>query len=381
MAYHSGQPTGPLSGINQDLFVPGVHKEFFYEYSRVTPFYNLIKNRMDAPIYRHHLSDGEGLTFRIGRLSSLDYKSPIIGTDQRRGNEQQQVISYDQVDTVFRTFSVQAEARDIIKLGTKIDIADRMKFQLKEACARNLSWELLVAATTENYPNPLTQKPVFDRIYLAGANVDRAAYNAFAGLKEALNSLNTGKAYNQNGLSLDKMFEQKIMFDQGGRDPDSEAPIRPSMLQTREGWPMDGGFYLADPASLIELRKDPRFSESTIARGAILPNQPEIISGSSVMGKLDGNYIISVPELAKFRQTSADGNVVAAWNLLIGAGAMAVGWYQEPFLVAEFDEFERTTRVGCHEFRGQKALRFPGKLDSTQRVEQGIIHSFVRINQ
>lgn len=386
MAYTTGMPTDRLSGIHQDLFVPGVQKEFYEEYIRTTPLYHLMSNRMDAPIHRHKLSDGEGLSFRVGRLQALDYKNPVLGTDQRRGKQMQQVMDYDQVDTVFRSFLVQAEARDIVRLGTKIDISDKMKSQLVKNCAQNLNWEIFKSATIDLYPNPATQKPVFDRIHISGVGlgenigVTRVAYNGYAGLGEAWNTMIAGNQYDQNGLSLETLNRLKIMADQGGREPDKEAKLEPAWTKTYKHAYENDYYYFADPETLTQLFKDPDFKETTIARGVILPEQPQIISGADYIGKLRGLHIYSVPDLVEFRQKSENGNFDIAWNLLIAAGALTVGWYQYPFLVSEFDQFERTQTVAIHEYRGQKALRFPGKQNPNQLVEQGIIHSFVRLD-
>lgn len=385
MAYTTGQPTDRLSGIHQDLFVPGIQEKFFEEYIRITPLYHLMSNRMDAPIHRHKLSDGEGLSFRVGRLQALDYKNPVLGTDQRRGKQMQQVMDYDQVDTIFRSFLLQAEARDIIRLGTKIDISDKMKSQLVKLCAQNLNWELFKGATTDLYPDPLGEKPVFDRVHFSGVGVGedinstRNNYNGLQGIANAIELMNTGNEPGQNGLSVETLQRLKMMADQGGAEPNKEAKLEPAWTKTYKNAYEDDYYYFADPETITQLFKDPLFIQTTIGRGAILPEQPQIISGADYIGKIRGLHIYSVPDLINFRQTTNDGQAQAAWNLLIAAGAMTVGWYQYPFLVSEFDQFERTQLVGIHEYRGQKALRFPSKLDPTKKAEQGIIHSFVRL--
>jgi hypothetical protein len=69
----------------------------------------------------------------------------------------------------------------------------------------------------------------------------------------------------------------------------------------------------------------------------------------------------------------------------MGAGALSIGWAEEPQIGMENDLVERIQLYFGHEFRGQKMLQFASEYaplagavaGSNTVVEQGIIHSFV----
>jgi hypothetical protein len=376
MAY---PPAQPINGIAQTLFPFKVNKEFYKQWIKLTPLTNLIGSEMNRPIYRHKLRDGEGLQFRVGRLDALDYKNPVVGLDQRRGTAQQQKVSEDRIDTKFQSFVVRLEGKDIVRLGTPIDLPSQVKTQLMDACQRNLNFELFNAMTTNIYPDIITQKPSYDRIITAGYSPDRATYNALGGLAAVLDGM-TGSAPDQSGLSTKTFMKGKIALERGGQVGTLEHAIMPAFMKTRGGLALNNYYFLVNPNCLDSLYRDPLFVNTTLARGTILEaDQPEAINGADYIGKYQGMHTFLCPELMNYELVSADGTKRVAWNIMMGAGAMTLGWHEFPFTVADTDEIERIQLFASHEQRGQKALGFPSKANPNAKVEQGIFHVFCQI--
>ena len=150
---------------------------------------------------------------------------------------------------------------------------------------------------------------------------------------------------------------------------------------------MNKYLYLAHPQTLTSLFADPLFTQSTFFRGTVIDpeNTPQTLNGADYVGEFRGISIYSCRDLYQYAIPSADGTKTAAWNLFIGAGAVSLGWAEEPMLGMENDLVERIQLYFGHEFRGQKMLQFPSAYAATPGaqagsntvVEQGILHSFV----
>jgi hypothetical protein len=352
-------PTAPISGISQNLFPYKVLNNFYKEWVKITPLSNFIGSEMTRPIYRHKLRDGEGLQFRVGRLEELDPTYSITGLDQRRGNEQEQKAVEDRVDVIFDSFGVKRKGKDIIRLGTPLKVFEEVRPQLIRRAARRLNLQLFNSMTTDLYPDTLTLKPSYDRLVIAGANngkvaTARGTYNGYAGLARALDDVGN-PIYTASGLSANHLLQLRATASRGGADISKEHAIMPAYMKNRNNFPMDGWIYLMDPDSFPEILNDPKWMSTTMARGTVVDaDQPQAIHGADYVGKFFGIHCYLVDDLSKYRLTSADGNKKIAWNLLIGAGAATIGWYEFPFIVMEMDEVDRIQRVWSHEQRGQK---------------------------
>jgi len=376
MAY---PPTAPIGGINQSLFPFKVNSEFYKEWVQITPLANFMGSQMNMPIYRHKLKDGEGLQFRVGRLSALDYKNPVVGLDQRRGATQQQQVDYDSVDTKSQSFPVRLEGSNIVRLGTPIELPASVRPQLIEVSERNLNYDLFNAMTTDIYTDKATQKPSFDRSIYSGYNPARGTYNALGGLQAALDGL-TGVLYTQSGMSSKTILDAQTATLRGGKTGTVEHAIQPAFMKTRNGFPMNGNIMLMNPSCLDSLMSDPKFFESTMARGTVISeDQPQAIHGADYLGKYLGMHIYLCPFLMDYEAVSEDATKRAAWNIVMGAGAMTVGWHEYPTIATAIDEIERIQIFTTFEQRGVKSLAFPSKADPTKRIEQGIMHVFSQI--
>ncbi len=398
-------PAPGYNGINQNLFPFDVVSPVFKEWVQITPLYNLIGNEPTRPIVRKQLGRGEGLQYRMGKLQALNYKNPILNFDQRRGNAQQQSIDYDAVTVDFKSFLVQIKGYDILDFGTPIDLPPYARQQLVEAFSRCLNYDLFNAMTSSTYPALMTGSaltgnvagnyPSYDRVVFpvaAGTLLARAAYQANGTFPTLVNGMQTSAntAPAGSGLSA-KHLETLKQYAERGNAADiavnSEYAIRPAYIKSKAGWPMNKYIYLAHPQTLPSLFADPLFANSTFNRGTVIDqeNTPQTLNGADYIGEYRGIAIYSCRDLYQYAITSADGTKQAAWNLFMGAGALSIGWAEEPQIGMENDLVERIQLYFGHEFRGQKMLQFKSLyasqagavVGSNTVVEQGIIHSFV----
>jgi hypothetical protein len=392
-------PAAGYNGINQNLFPFDVSRELLREWVQNTPLYNLMGNEPTRPIVRKSLQKGEGLQYRMGKLQALDYKNPITNFDQRRGNAMQQQVDYDKVDVDFKSFLVQIKGYDILDYGTPIELPAYARSQLVEAFSRALNYDLFNAMTVNAYPTIRTANcnvagtlPSYDRAVFklaTGLVPTRAAYQANATFPTLINGMSTSAATapGTSGLSASHLEALKQYAERGGSAVGLEDAIQPAYVRSKSGWPMNKYIYLAHPQTLTSLFSDPLFANSTFNRGVVIDadNTPQTLNGADYVGEYRGIAIYSCRDLYQYAIPSADGNKTAAWNIFMGAGALSLGWAEEPMLGMENDLVERMQLYFGHEFRGQKMLQFQSQYAATPGaqagantvVEQGIIHSFV----
>lgn len=393
------------NGINPNLFPFQVSDKLFREWVQITPLYHFIGSDPTRPIVRREMQPGKGAQWRVGKLNALNYKNPVTNFDQRRGNAQQQSVDFDTVESNFITFQVQIKLWDILRYATPIDLPPEASRQLVDVFSRNLNYSLFNAMTKDVYPalstasiltgNVAGNYPSYDRVAFklaTGLNIARGPYQANGTFPTLVNGMSTpaNTAPATSGLSASHLISLKQYAERGNADdisPNTENLIQPASVTTKGGWPVKKYHYLAHPQTLMSLRADPLFANSTFFRGTVIDsaNTPETISGADYVGEFEGIYIYSCPDLYQYSVTSADGNKRAAWNIFMGAGAMSLGWAEKPRLGVDRDPLELIDTYYGHEHRGQKMLRFASKYaaqagavaGSNTKVEQGIIHSFV----
>lgn len=386
--------TQPINGINQNLFPFKVdNKQFFKQYLKETPFFNIMGKELTRPIVIHTAQAGDGYQYRVPKLNALDYTNPVTDFNQVRGQSQTQSVDVDYVTCGGISFSVIIKNQQLISLGTPINLPDQVNDQLRQACRLNLNKAILDSATTGNYA-VATQKPSYDRSMLAGLNPTRAAYNAYAGIQAALDTFTAGQtAYTQQGLSAKLLMNSTILASKGGKANGAvmvngvtiEDQLHPAQIMSRSGWPMQKymGFFSAE--ALLPLYDDPLFTSTTTARGTVISkDQPEMISGADYVGEFKGIYLYQVDDLSRYSVVSADTTKRGSWGFLIGAAAWSLGWYEQPTIAFDQDQIDRQQIWASHETRGQKCLKFAAKQASTvtagnATVEQGLIHIFTNI--
>lgn len=388
----------PINGMDPALFPFHIAAETMFEqYIATIPWNSLMGTGPNHPIVTRTVKTGDGFQYRVPKMNAINHTQPVTNYNQIRGQAQTPTTDVDFVTTGQISFPCKIENDKLTSFGTPIQLRNYIVEQILEACALNLSDNILQAATTSAYPDLTAMKPSYDRVILAGnPTYTRQAYNQLAGgLIGVLNAaLTAGVSPLQNGLSAKTIMQATGVAAKGGKRNGAvlqygsviEDQIRPAKLMTKGGWDMKKYLGFFDPDAIPSLYDDQLFQATGTARGTVTSDtQPEMISGADYIGEYSGVYLHKVGDLSQYQIVS--GGNTYSWGFLIGAGAWDLGWGEHPSVSSDYDPIERSYIWASHEERGQKMLMFPAKqpagatpLGVSSRVEQGIIHIFTKIS-
>jgi hypothetical protein len=352
-----------------------VRAKYFEEYLGLTPLTVFMGSSSEDAIQVFETQNGDGLSYRVGFRKDINYQNPIIGFDQAAGSEQEVTIYMDEIKLNLLRFVDVLMGVPIVRKSTPIDVYDSLKPLLLNAQRRNLIKSILDSACGKLNDGGLYNSGNGG----TGPTADRAIYNGHnhnASIFTAVGGMNGAADYSHAGLSVSHIRALKSLAVRGGLTLEAESRIKPIQLKNKRGFPEEIYVYLMDPDSYVSLAADPAWT-NFMYRGVIQNNdQPEGISGARYRGMIEGVMIYECPELARYRVTNTQ---VAAWNLFIGAQAFGLCWAQRPWFEIENRDFNLNAAMAVCEIRGQKAFVFPSFQNPNNKVERGIIHSFVRI--
>lgn len=387
---------GALNGVNSYLFPYSVNRQVFETWFPLTLWGGLTSQDMSKPVYLHNIKAGEGLRFTVGKLNSLDYLNPVMDTAQKRGAAQTQSMDSCSIDTSRYSWPVMIRDQDLMTQGTPTEsLPSLVTSQLVDVQSRNFSDCLLRAATVGRYAQagqvngamPNTNRAVAGNLVDGQAADGVWSYDGGAHMNARLvASIPTARAA-QHRLSLAHLRRLKKLALLGGNTLNIEDPIRPSMIKTVSGQNSTEYYYFAPLGAIDYLLQDADFKAQMINRINI-ESAPQPISGADYIGKYDGINIYSCPMLDGFKASvDAEGDGLAYWGILMGAGAFSLGWYKYPQIVMDTDLIENSVIYCSHEQRGQDILRFKARSAATagaylagyDTVEYGIVHSFTRV--
>lgn len=391
MAYTPNLP----NAFDTNLIPIDVRAEYFKETLLISPLSMFMGNTQRSIIQVRNLNDGSGLTTDFAFSKNIDYKNPIRGYDQISGKGALMEFYTDRVTVDQQAIPDRLYGVELTKLSTPIDVYNRMKPLLQDAHNQNIVFSLLKAATTDSYPAtgvmPNLLAPVTGprtNRYVYGFN--RVSDNSIEGGVNAMVTSGPGtNAAPGDGLSVRHIRKLRNIAMYGGANYEQEKRITPYQLETREGFASPYYVYFMDTPSYESLEQDADWAIYNGRGFKEMANQPTALSGSFFKGQIDNILVYEVPELGNFQVTSQGGNnVTASWNLFCGAEAFGLVWAKEPWFTQEWSNHNTVVEQAVIEIRGQKALKFPSfnpALNAPGQpknvvVENGIIHSFVRIN-
>lgn len=164
-----------------------------------------------------------------------------------------------------------------------------------------------------------------------------------------------------------------------------EPPIGPFRDETKLGFRANQYILFISNACYDKLLEDEIWIKQ-VERGVIASvNQPEIELGSEYVGQVHGVKVFVVPEFDDYVFENAGGTKYG-YSVLLGGDAMAYMVAETPKLTPAMDDFGNIYEVAHAEISGMKILKFASKSNpdlkgvNTLKVENGLIHSFVRLH-
>lgn len=364
-----------LPNIDDNLIPSKVTNQFFREYIGATPLTGLMgQYKSKAIIQIQDLGGGGGMSAQYALMKSLDSNNVVYGYDQMEGKEQNATLYSDTIHTARMRVADQLLAIDVTKATTPIDVFNALRPLLLEAVQTNLVNSLFNSMTFDLYPNPDTQIPVYDRAVFCGAETDRGAW--YANINAGIDAMAAGTAYNENGLSVDVIRDLVAIATSGGKSFEAERKICPTKIGYKNGFPEEQHVLLIGPKAYRQLVKDPEW-QSQVNRGVVVSDmQPSVLSGARFKGIFEGVLIYVCPELDKYQRTF--NGKTSSWGMLLGAQALGLVWSLRPRVKDRVFDYGNIG-VCIEEYRGQKALMFPSKINAANMVENGIVHVFSRV--
>lgn len=276
--------------------------------------------------------------------------------------------------------------------GEKLN-TDRMMRQFGLAFADNV---------TKNQPNKeWSYSELVEKILLCGIDApkngeaisrSRVMFGLDKGLdKKEVNevlAIGTMSSLKDDTLTVDHIFKLADLAGKGSRTnvANKEHPIRPYKVgNNRMGYPNNKYILLTSSDAYFNLSKDPAWA-SQMSRGVVeQEEQPSILFGSNYKGTVHGVMVVTVPEFSNYVFDNGAG-MTCAYSCLLGSAAIGLGIGQLPHFATETWDYEMYNGFAHVEISGAKVLKFPSKGDLSKkgvnelRVENGMIHSFVRLD-
>jgi len=365
-----------INNLPDQLIPQTVQNQFFAEYQGLTPLSGFMGKYLSPSIIQiRDLNETMGRTAEFPLIKSLNYRIDSENFDQLEGKEKELEFYTDRITINARRDADKLIGVPIVDATTPIRVYNQLKPQLLLSQQKNLIWKLFSAMTSNLYTDYTAQIPVYDRGIFSGLSPNRAGW--YGNINAGVDAMVGGVAYNQNGLSVDTLIRAKEMAGLGGVEFEAERKIMPTMIKTKKGFPEEKfAFLCSEKAFNRSLRKDPEW-QAQVNRGTVVSeDQPEALSGARYKGTFEGILVYTCPELDEFNITF--NGKTASWGLFCGAQAVGLAWSLRPqFKMREWDYDNVGLRV--LEYRGQKTLVYPGKINPAQMVENGIIHVFSRI--
>lgn len=371
MAYDPFLPTG----VDKLLIPKEVRGPYFEEVLTTTNLSQWMGKNPTSIIQIDKKEMGTGSTLSVPFSSEIDYENPIMGDFAQLSGKGETLKFYS--DTV----TVQSQALvdkmvgvRFMQLDTPIKAFEALRPRLLIAHRRNIVSSLLKSATTGAYPNFAASGPTVNRVIYGSK-----AYPGNGFIQTGIDSMVSGGAYNQDGLSVDGIRKLRDYAIQGGATFEADKRIAPTDLQTHEGGWVATYLYFMDTTSYRALNADPKWAQFYYRGVVENPYQPSGISGAFFKGMIDNVMIYEVPELGKLQQKSTDLAITVSWNMLVGAQAWFLLWGKPPEFEVEWSNMKNNIEMALMEIRGQKSLMLPSKSNPAVLVENGIIHHFVSV--
>jgi len=389
-----------MDGISKDAFQAAIDTYIFTTYIEKSPFSTLMGTSHEAPIIEDPLDGnsnivkGKGYAVSFFRRQDEDYKNPIL--DQAQVSGMTTTAEIDSCIIACHKITFKApEIRDasVLNYASYIGINQSEADRLAKRHQRYLDYQLLYRATMGLYkPTVAGNAPQPARAVAGNLIPDEETdgiytYDAGTTLAAALNTSIPADRSSKHLMSYQHISRLRTLAL--GRF--TEDPVPPASVTMLNGSEKPEFWLFMNTTAANNLRNDPDMKDSFYNRGALLPDQPNLVGGAHWMGKvLDVNLVEwSFMDDASLA-FSTSGDVPICWSLLFGACAWGIYW-KKPLMYWEgINEEDDIVNRLARQHMGCGPLLFNTKAGPASLVggtsiaasaagslvEQAIVHSF-----
>jgi hypothetical protein len=379
---------------------------YLKEYSNVTMF-DRFTGGPDSVIFAKVSKAGQGDDIVYNQRQNFD---PTVKVGNERLVEAEDELTYgvERLRVGFFRFGTRITNRQLqeLQINHKFDpdIRSQLLWQGESLNSKRIMRQFGLAFSDNNRGNPNQQYNYADLIgkMLAcgidvvqnGEAVSRS--RLMFGLDKGTNEATVGDTLTDgvlnsavdDTLTANHIFKLASLAGKGSRTDvlNKETPIRPYTVgKNRMGFPDKKYLFLTSDDAFYKLAQDANWKAQQ-SRGTIEnEEQPSILFGSNYKGTIHGVMVVTVPEFSNYVFANAGGTSYA-YSALLGASAMGLGMGQIPSFAQETYDYGLYHGLAHIEVSDAKVLKFPSKTDLTKkglnslRVENGMIHSFVRLH-
>jgi len=371
--------------VDQNLIGKQIETELFLEFMASTSLFPFMGHPNSSVFVTREKARGSGEYVSFPLLQSFDHKQAIYGSSQLFGNEKELKIYSDSIKIGKIKFGAMLPEPEMAEFKTPIDVFSRLRPELLQTASNELT-DALFRSMVGSYSSNFQQSGIYNKTNTAITGVSSGPVKQRAVYGSDVNDASKGKydasiytacngmSHNDAKLSVDHLLKLK----KKALSKKDEMAIQPFMKEMKNKQLMPQYIYFCDPASYLDLRKDPDWRDYMYRGMVDGSDQPEGLTGAMYRGKVEGIYVYECPELEDYRAINTDTKTVCH-NVLLGSQAVGVVWGKKPVVREGVDlDYKSVARFGVIQIRGQKALMYPSKAEpTTKQVERGIIHSFV----
>lgn len=374
-----------LNGIDPIYFQEKVNNFLFDVSYEQSPFTSFMGTNDSDAISVQTISDAVGSAAVFGRLRQLDFRNPILNDDQVRGIERTYQTDTITVPAEKITFPLIRRNVSVERYASKIQISQNNARALAHLLQRYRDLKTLQSAMTGLYNNtvngsmPRNSRAVAGNLVAGQANDGKYIYANNAVLTTKLLAAMPDARNTQHRMTVAHIerLRQKALDNYTGEN------ILPTSIRQYNGWDEPVFTLFMSPKVASYLRQDADFKAMHLTRGVQLPFQGSPLIGGYYVGRVSDVECIEIRELG---DPTLQLDAKYGWSLLFGRGAWGTFMQTGVELIEEMDKVEDFKSFYARQHVGVKALVFPSinevvdNADPVKFVEQGIVHSFTRID-
>lgn len=308
----------------------------------------------------------------------------VTDADQIDGIEKEIILDSDVCETRFIKIPFRVNNYALATAYTGIDIEGTIARMAQIDISSRLDRDFVESMTTGAFGGmPLTaqnqityfNKPSLHRLFVSKqVNYTQENYALDNTIQDIVNRVDA--AFGMENINA------MLGIAEGWYRSTTEQPIQaPDLFMGGQTY-NKGHILILHPLTWAQLKRDPAFQSLYIARGVIQAGAPQVLTGQSYKGMVEGVHIFVSNQLRWCQQTITNGvyaGRIVTWNLLLGSEA--VHWYikEDPTVVVNTEndiKMDERLRLKIQAMYGMKSGQVKSIKGNVQRFDYGVVHGF-----